>query len=81
MAFFIILLFGMIKNEKYQKQKSNLIILNTGIVLTFIPTEVIILLFPSLIEFIESFLCKSASIMALTLTVFAMRNRNELKDD
>ncbi len=77
----IILLFGMIKNEKYQKQKSNLIILNTGIVLTFIPTEVIILLFPSLIEFIESFLCKSASIMALTLTVFAMRNRNELKDD
>ena len=76
----IILLFKMIRNEKYQKQKTNLIILNTGIVLTFIPTEIIILLFPSLIEFVESFLCKSASIMALTLTVFAMRNKDERKD-
>jgi len=76
----IILLFKMIKSEEYQKQKTNLIILNTGMVLTFIPTWFIILLFPSLIEFVESFLCKSASIMALTLTIFAMRNKIELKD-
>ena len=76
----IILLFKMIKSEEYQKQKTNLIILNTGMVLTFIPTWFIILLFPSLIEFVESFLCKSASIMALTLTVFAMRNKDERKD-
>lgn len=73
----IILLFKMIKYEKYKKQKTNLIILNTGMVLTFIPTWIIILLFPSLIEFVESFLCKSASIMALTLTLFAMRNKEE----
>ncbi len=73
----ILLLYKMIKSEKYQKQKTNLIILNTGMVLTFIPTWFIILLFPSLIEFVESFLCKSASIMALALTVFAMRNKEE----
>lgn len=73
----ILLLYKMIKSEKYQKQKTNLIILNTGMVLTFIPTWFIILIFPSLIEFVESFLCKSASIMALALTVFAMRNKEE----
>ncbi|MEN8191271.1 MAG: hypothetical protein ABFS12_00560 [Bacteroidota bacterium] len=71
----MILLIKMSMSEKYKRQKSNLIILNSGIVLAFIPTLLIVLLFPSLIEFIESFLCKSASIMALALTIFAMRNK------
>ncbi|NOX65848.1 MAG: hypothetical protein GXO85_08625 [Chlorobi bacterium] len=77
----IILLTKMIMNYEYKDQKTNLIILNTGMVLTFIPTWLIILLFPSLIEFVESFLCKSAAIMALTLTVYAMRNKLEKKNE
>lgn len=77
----IIFLTKMIMSEEYKNQKTNLIILNTGMVLTFIPTWLIILLFPSLIEFVESFLCKSAAIMALTLTVYAMRNKLEKKNE
>ncbi len=77
----IILLTKMIMNDKYQEQKINLIILNTGMILTFIPTWLIILAFPSLIEFVESFLCKSASIMALTLTAYAIRYKEVKKND
>ena len=72
----MILLFRMSSCEKYKQQRTNLIILNTGIIISFIPTLAIIFLFPSLIEFIESFLCKSASIIALTATIFAIRNKS-----
>ena len=77
----IILLTRMIFSSEYKNQTTNLIILNTGMVLTFIPTWLIILAFPNLIEFVESLLCKSASIMALTLTGFAIRNKEVKADD
>ena len=77
----IILLTRMIFSSEYKSQTTNLIILNTGMVLTFIPTWLIILAFPNLIEFVESLLCKSASIMALTLTGFAIRNKEVKADD
>jgi len=77
----IILLTRMIFSSEYKNQTTNLIILNTGMVLTFIPTWLIILAFPNLIEFAESLLCKSASIMALTLTGFAIRNKEVKADD
>ena len=77
----IVLLTKMILSDKYNDQKTNLIILNTGMILTFIPTWLIILAFPNLIEFVESFLCKSAAIMALTLTGYAIRYKEAKKDD
>lgn len=74
----MILLTLMIKNPLYEKEKINLQIILGGILLAFIPVALIISVFPFLIDYVESFFCKAASLIALTLTVYAMRNSNKI---
>lgn len=71
----LIMLIILLQKKDTGCSKSNLLIFTVGILLAFIPTLIIILIFPSLIEFIESFFCKSAFLVALGASVFAMRNK------
>lgn len=71
----IIILVNLIQKKDTGWSKSNLLIFTIGIILTFIPTLIIILIFPSLIEFIESFFCKSAFFIALAASIFAISNK------
>jgi hypothetical protein len=75
----IYLLVGMIKNKNYEKQKTNLLIFVSGILLTFVPIAFIIAMFPFLLDYVESFFCKAASLIAITLTIFAIRNSDKTK--
>ncbi|MBU0474767.1 MAG: hypothetical protein KKF62_11455 [Bacteroidetes bacterium] len=77
----IILLFMMVRNPIYQDKKLNLQIVLSGIVLTFVPVALIIIAFPFLIDYVESFFCKAASLIALTLTIYAMRNNNKINEN
>jgi len=75
------LLYKMIKEPKYETKKVNLIIMLSGILLTFIPVALIIITFPVLLDYVESFFCKAASLIAITLTIYAMRNKNIIEDN
>ncbi|MDA3861298.1 MAG: hypothetical protein PF445_08725 [Melioribacteraceae bacterium] len=77
----IYLLSKMIANPIYKVNKINLIIMLVGILLTFVPVALIIAIFPVLIDYVESFFCKAASIIALTFTLYAMRNNSKIKED
>lgn len=71
----IFLLVRLYKKEYDNKTKNNTGILLLGYLLAFLPPVIIFLIFPSLINYVESFLCKFAFILALTLTIFAIRNK------
>jgi hypothetical protein len=36
-------------------------------------------MFPFLLDYVESFFCKAASLIAITLTIFAIRNSDKTK--
>jgi hypothetical protein len=73
----IYLLSKMVLNPIYNEKRINLVIMLSGLLLTFIPVALIIALFPTLIDYVESFFCKAASIVALTLTIYAIRNNSK----
>ena len=75
----IYLLVQMIKSSNYEGQKTNLLIVLSGIVLAFVPIAIIIAMFPFLLDYVESFFCKAASLIAITLTIFAIRNNNKIE--
>ena len=77
----IYLLSKMVYNPIYVEKKINLLIMLWGLLLTFIPVALIIALFPFLIDYVESFFCKAASIIALTLTIYAMRNSSKAVEE
>ncbi|PIQ10154.1 MAG: hypothetical protein COW71_04230 [Ignavibacteriales bacterium CG18_big_fil_WC_8_21_14_2_50_31_20] len=77
----IIILFKMINNPIFINKKLNFQIVLGGILLAFIPVALIIALFPFLIDYVESFFCKAASLIALTLTIYAMRNNNKINEN
>jgi len=74
----ITLLFKMINNPIFKVKKINLQIMLGGLLLAFIPVALIIALFPFLIDYVESFFCKAASVIALTLTIYALRNKTKI---
>jgi len=74
----VVFLMKMIKNPSFEPKKLNLRIALGGILLAFVPVALIIRLFPFLIDYVESFFCKAASIIALTLTIYAMRNNSKM---
>ena len=77
----IYLLLKMVNNPIYKEKKINLLIMLWGLLLTFIPVGLIIVLFPFLLDYVESFFCKTAAIIAFTLTIYAMRNNNKAIED
>jgi hypothetical protein len=79
----IYLLSRMLSNPVYKENKINIIIVLSGILTTFVPVALIIAMFPNLIEYVESFFCKAASIIAFTFTIYAMRNnsKNKVKEN
>jgi hypothetical protein len=77
----IYLLSKMVYNPIYVEKKINLLIMLWGLLLTFIPVALIIGLFPFLIDYVESFFCKAAAIMAFTLSIYAMRNSSKVVED
>jgi hypothetical protein len=76
----VILLLKMLYNPNYEKEKTNLIIILSGILSAFVPVALIIAAFPNLIDYVESFFCKSASLIAITLSIVAIRNKEKLKE-
>ncbi len=74
------LLSKMVRNPIFVDKKINLLIMLWGLLLTFVPVALIIALFPFLIDYVESFFCKAASIIAFTLTIYAMRNSSKVKE-
>ncbi len=70
----------MVRNPIFVDKKINLLIMLWGLLLTFVPVALIIALFPFLIDYVESFFCKAASIIAFTLTIYAMRNSSKVKE-
>lgn len=74
------LLAKMVRNPIFVDKKINLLIMLWGLLLTFVPVALIIALFPFLIDYVESFFCKAASIIAFTLTIYAMRNSSKVKE-
>lgn len=68
----------MISNSIYATKRTNIIIMLVGILVTFVPVALIIAMFPALIDYVESFFCKAASLIALTLSLYAMRNGDEI---
>jgi len=76
----IYLLSKMVSNPIYKENKINLVIMLVGILATFVPVALIIAMFPVLIDYVESFFCKAASIIALTFTLYAMRNNSKEKE-
>ena len=76
----IYLLVKMVYNPIYKEKKINLLIMLWGLLLAFIPVALIIALFPFLIDYVESFFCKAASIIAFTLTIYAMRNSSKVEE-
>ena len=77
----IYLLSKMVSNPDYIKKKTNIVIMLVGILATFVPVALIIAMFPVLIDYVESFFCKAASIIALTFTLYAMRNNSKVKEE
>ena len=76
----IYLLSKMVVNPLFSEDKTNLIIMLVGILSTFVPVAIIIAMFPVLIDYVESFFCKAASIIAITFTLYAMRNSKKVKE-
>lgn len=76
----IYLLSKMVYNPNFKEKKINLLIVLWGLLLAFIPVALIIAMFPFLIDYVESFFCKAASIIAFTLTIYAMRNSSKVKE-
>jgi len=76
----IYLLSKMVYNPNYKEKRINLLIMLWGLLLAFIPVALIIALFPFLIDYVESFFCKAASIIAVTLTIYAMRNSSKFEE-
>jgi hypothetical protein len=76
----IFLFSRMLSNSAYNKNRINIIILFSGILTTFIPVALIIAMFPNLIDYVESFFCKAASIIAFSLTIYAIRNNSKMKE-
>ncbi|MCF6268905.1 MAG: hypothetical protein L3J41_04275 [Melioribacteraceae bacterium] len=77
----IYLLSKMVLNPIYKEKKTNLLIMLWGLLLTFIPVALIIAMFPFLIDYVESFFCKAASLIAITLTIYAIRNSSKVSED
>lgn len=77
----IYLLSKMAVNSIYKEKKINILIMLSGLLLTFVPVALIIAVFPTLIDYVESFFCKAASIVALTLTIYAIRNNSKGKEN
>jgi len=75
----IFLLIRLYKREHDKKAKSNTGILLLGYLLAFLPPVITLLIFPSLINYVESYLCKFAFILALALTIYAIRNKQNNK--
>ena len=75
----IYLLSKMVYNPAYKEKRINLLIMLWGLLLAFIPVALIIALFPFLIDYVESFFCKAASIIAFSLTIYAMRNSSKVE--
>ena len=65
--------------EQDKKVKNNNGILLLGYLLAFLPPVITILIFPSLINYVESYLCKFAFILALSLTIYAIRSKQNNK--
>lgn len=76
----IYLLSKMVSNPFYKEKRINLLIMLWGLLLTFIPVALIIAVFPFLIDYVESFFCKAASLIAFTLTIYAMRNNSKANE-
>ena len=76
----IFLLGKMILDEKSKDKKLNLIIALSGILLAFLPVALIIAIFPELIDYVESFFCKAASIIAFSLTIYGIRNNSKKEE-
>ncbi len=77
----IYLLSKMVLNPSYKERKTNLLIMLWGLLLTFIPVALIIAMFPFLIDYVESFFCKAASLIAITLTIYGIRNSSKVNED
>jgi hypothetical protein len=71
----MILLYLKWKAENKTKQQSLTRIYLFGYLFTFLPSIIIVLVFPSLINSVESLLCKFAFILAAFLTYFALNNK------
>jgi len=69
----------MVYDPVYKEKKINLLIMLWGLLLAFIPVALIIAMFPFLIDYVESFFCKAASIIAFSLTIYAMRNSSKVE--
>ena len=76
----IFLFSKMLSNYNYNENRINIIILLSGILTAFIPVAIIIAMFPNLIDYVESFFCKAASIIAFSLTIYAIRNNSKMKE-
>ena len=75
----IYILIKMINTPNLIAQKTNLVIVLSGILLAFVPVALIIAMFPVLLDYVESFFCKTASIIAITLTIYSIRRNNQIK--
>ncbi len=62
------------RREKQKKRRSMFRVLLLGYILTFIPAFILIILFPQLLNALESILSKFAFIFTVTLTLFALKN-------
>ncbi len=77
----IYLLSKMLANPIYANKKTNLVIMLSGIIITFVPVALIIAMFPALLDYVESFFCKAASIIAVSFTLYAIRNNSKVIED
>jgi hypothetical protein len=71
----MILLYRRWKTEYQTKQHFLTSIYLFGYIFTFLPSIIIALAFPSLINAVESLLCKFAFVLASFLTYFALKNK------
>ena len=76
----VILLGKMISLSEYKKEKINLYVMLFGVLGAFVPVALIIAAFPNLIDYVESFFCKAASLIAITLSIVAIRNKEKIKE-
>ena len=73
----VFILLKVILSESNKDKKLNLIIALSGILFAFFPVALIIAMFPELIDYVESFFCKAASIIAFTFTIYGIRNNSK----
>jgi hypothetical protein len=68
----VFILFRIFLGERKSRKRRDLLLLLTGYIVTFVPTALLILIFPSLFSAVESLLCKMAFFLSLSLTYYAL---------